>query len=569
MRLPFSAGVISDATKIKNSGSCEDLFELLRQDGSPAGLTDFSSNYTKTDSGTNVNIVSGEAVLNGSNAYLQNGLVYAAIPRASGYLEFKFKIEGAVVNNSWQIGISSGTALPNSAAPAGFLIDVFATVHDYTASTQIMSRGLTIAADTYYTYRIYLDTLLASKYKITIQGGTFTEETTIADITNGLHNVGTNFYFFISRYANSSTRKIYIKEVKWFRLYPTDAPYVDFVSDAGASKLHYGVDFTNLALPTNVPTNVAPNNLEFAYSYDDGTPSFSGKYTLTNFKAIGAISGNKRYLRIRVYANSNGETQTYIAPINADDAVASIEGAGAVAPEAFLASAVSWGVQSVKVSWGASAGAMTYRVFRDTVDVSGELRNVSQWIDSPVPAGTYEYVVKAYNAVAPSGTASNTVTLVKGTGGLATIYDVLMAIYRAMFNMQKIEKVGSTYYLNTYDDDDTTLVASCALKTFDAADIGNLAGTVTPSIRLKSAISGVGAELTGTIWERVQSVFKKEFNTRKNEEVVVGSGVVSEVLYDDNDTTKISQQALKTFNGDNLPSQLNTTTPSQRMRSSI
>lgn len=241
--------------------------------------------------------------------------------------------------------------------------------------------------------------------------------------------------------------------------------------------------------------------------------------------------------------------------------------AGASAPEAFLANAVAWGVQSVKVGWGASAGALTYRIFRDTVDVSGELRNVSTFIDSPVVAGTYSYVVKAYSAV--GDTPSNTVTLVKGAGGLATLYGVLSAIYRAMFNMQKIEKVGSTYYLNTYDDNDTTLVASCALKTFDEADIGDLAGTVTPSIRLKSAISGVGVELTGTIWSRLQSVFKKEFNTRKNEEVVVGSGVISEVVYDDNDTTRISQQALKTFNGSNLPSQLNTTTPSQRIRSSI
>jgi hypothetical protein len=241
--------------------------------------------------------------------------------------------------------------------------------------------------------------------------------------------------------------------------------------------------------------------------------------------------------------------------------------AGASVPEGFLANAVAWGVQSVKIGWGASAGALTYRVFRDTVDVSGELRNVSSFVDSPVVAGAYVYVVKAYNGV--GDTSSNTITLTKGTGGLATIYGVLSAIYRAMFNMQKIEKVGSTYYLNTYDDDDIALVASCALKTFDEADIGDLVGTVTPSIRLKSAISGVGEELTGTIWERVQSLFKKEFNARKNEEVVVGSGVVSEVVYDDNDTTKISQQTLKTFDGSNLPLQINTTTPSQRLRSSI
>lgn len=239
--------------------------------------------------------------------------------------------------------------------------------------------------------------------------------------------------------------------------------------------------------------------------------------------------------------------------------------AGSASPEAFLANAVAWGVQSVKVGWGASAGAMTYRVFRDAVDVSGELRNVSTFIDSPVVAGTYSYVVKAYNAVGT--TDSNTIALTKGSGGLATIYGVLSAIYRAMFNMQKIEKVGSTYYLNTYDDDDTTLVASCALKTFDEADIGDLAGTVTPSIRLKSAISGVGTELTGTIWEKVQSLFKKEFYTRKNE--IVEAGVTSETLYDDDGLTMISKQSLKTFNNNNIPIQSDTKTPQIRMRSTI
>ena len=150
-----------------------------------------------------------------------------------------------------------------------------------------------------------------------------------------------------------------------------------------------------------------------------------------------------------------------------------------------------------------------------------------------------------------------------------TIYGVLVKIYKAMFNQQKIEKVGDTYFLNTYDDDDTTVIASCALKTFDEEDIGDLAGSVTPSARLRSAISSIGVEISGTIYGLLTKMYKKEFNTRKNEEVTVGSGVISEVVYDDNDTTRISVQDLKTFAGQNLPSQINTTTASQRRKSTI
>jgi hypothetical protein len=240
--------------------------------------------------------------------------------------------------------------------------------------------------------------------------------------------------------------------------------------------------------------------------------------------------------------------------------------AGASAPEDFLANVIAWGVQSTKVTWGASAGALTYRVFRDDVDVSDELRNVSEFIDSPVVAGTYEYVVKAYNDT--DNTSSNTIAFVRGTGGFGTVYDVLMAIYRSMFNQQKIEKVGSTYYLNTYDDDNVTLLASCALKTYDDNDIEDLAGSVKPSTRMRSAISSVGQEIVGsTVYDLLSKIFKKSFFTRKNEEI--STGVMGEVVYDEDDLTKISQQHLQTFDGDEIPSQAKVYTPQIRMKSSI
>jgi hypothetical protein len=64
-------------------------------------------------------------------------------------------------------------------------------------------------------------------------------------------------------------------------------------------------------------------------------------------------------------------------------------------------------------------------------------------------------------------------------------------------------------------------------------------------------------------------LFKKEFNTRKNEEVIIGSGIVSEVVYDLDDATKISQQTLQKFDGTNLPSQVNTTSAQIRRKSTI
>lgn len=151
----------------------------------------------------------------------------------------------------------------------------------------------------------------------------------------------------------------------------------------------------------------------------------------------------------------------------------------------------------------------------------------------------------------------------------ATIYECLAKIYKAMFNQQKIEKVGDTYFLNTYDDDDETIIASCALKTFDEEDLPSLEGSVTPSIRLRSSIDSIGLTPDNTIYGLLSKLYKKEFNLRKNEEVVVGSGVISETLYDDDGVTMIAKQDLKDFNGQDLPSQLGTTSPQIREADSI
>lgn len=566
MRIPWGAGVPSSATKLKETCTGSDVYELIEQTLISDNFANLN-NWTVADPQSKITVSNNSVIADGTGVFATPTGISRQLTRAKMCIQIKYLDNGTLANN-FGVYINNANAFPTANAANGVLAWTLSSLTTQGfAGTGTHIPMLNVAAQTEYTLTICIDQGTIggtwTKVKMKIVGGVFTD-TVPNEITTYVRTteIANPFYLFFHRIASSSSNKITWKEFKVLSGYATDSPHVLYTADAGTGKTINGLDFTNLALPSGV----ADTNLEFDYSFDDGTESWSSKYSLTALKALGAISGSKRYLRMRVYQNSNGETQTYGAIVNADDAVTSV-GAGASAPEDFLASAVAWGVQSVKVGWGASAGAMTYRVKRDGVDVSGELRNVSSFIDSPVAAGTYEYVVVAENDV--DDTSSNTITLTKGAGGLATIYGVLSAIYRAMFNMQKIEKVGSTYYLNTYDDDDTTLVASCALKTFDAADIGNLAGTVTPSIRLKSAISGVGAELTGTIWERVQSLFKKEFNTRKNEEVVVGSGIVSEVVYDDNGTTKISQQTLKTFNGDNLPSQLNTTTPSQRMRSSI
>lgn len=333
MRIPWGVGVISDATKTKETCTGSGVYELLRQDESPTGFTNFTG-WVEKDSGSNVNISAGVATLQGSGAYDANGLRWnTGIPIAEFIIEFKAKLATFTAGTpGLLVGFNTTAALPNSGQLQGIGLYAYSRYGAESGATVI---GTTIAtADTLYTFRIYIEkaadgTSYGGRVTINISG----VEHTIgaADIT--INAVPTTLYLFVQRFVNQVASLATIQEIKLFKSYPTDSPHVLFTADAGTGKTINGVDFTSLALPTGI----VDTNLEFAYYFGvaTATPTPSGKLSLTALKALGAISGSYQQLSVWVYQNSNGETQTYGAIVNAEDAIAGMGDEESVLPQAF------------------------------------------------------------------------------------------------------------------------------------------------------------------------------------------------------------------------------------------
>lgn len=406
MRIPWSAGVISDAALIGRKDSCNDLYQLLH---TLSYSTDFPDNtgWTEVDSGSNVDLSSGIWSFNGNGSFNANGIYKntpIAISGRGGYVEFKARIP--IVALGGECLIRSVSGLPTALTGQTGLTVASTVLRNYYAGAQ--ANGVTIRGDIWYTIRIYVTKDGTSIYDLrhTIQDDTvYLTETEFLSLYQAV-NIG-EWYFNIQRRTNSAGALLQFKEYReYFGGYSVAAPYVTYACDAGADKYINGLDFTSLALPSGV----SDTNLEFDYSFDDGTPSYSSKYSLTNLQALGSISGTHRYLRIRVYANSNGETQAYIASVNADDAIVSIQAASEgdlVAPVISESYAFA---DSVKINIYPNKNWNTLEIYRDDVKIA-DATNFTYYIDTSVAADTeYVYTAKALNTTGGSAT-SNAITI--------------------------------------------------------------------------------------------------------------------------------------------------------------
>lgn len=408
MRIPWGVGVPSDATKIKASGLCDDVFELkylLNYSTDWADATD----WTEKDSSTLVNLSGGVWTFNGNGSFNANG-IYKTTGHARniGYLEFKYSIPASTANNIF-LQLPSTAAFPAAGASAlsvlGGAVGLVWTVFNSGQQTVVTAP---ITANTFYTIRLYIDkSANGTSWKAarcTIQGGT--EYVIEKEIGRGDYYVTelSDPFFPVFQRVQASTNLASIKEYRWYAGYATDSPYITYTADAGSGKTINGLTFTNLTLPTGI----VDTNLEFDYSFDDGTPSYSSKYSLTALKALGAISGSKRYLRVRVYQNSNGTTQTYGTIVNADDAVTSV-GAGASAPGAFVLTATARPT-SILLQWTNSTGYDYFDIYQDTVKINTTpiTDAISYLVEDLTEETAYTFKVTAVNGT--DSTDSNTVT---------------------------------------------------------------------------------------------------------------------------------------------------------------
>lgn len=415
MRLPNVAGILSDATKLKWS----DLDQTQSQLKELAAVTDdFAdlSNWTESDSGSNVNLVGAVVEMNGSNAWGANGLVLTGgVVRAEGYFEIKALVEASVAGG-FAINVSSTSALPPTGVGAVnyFIAPTVGNVMVLYDGVLALSTNIPMTPNTWYTFRVRIgkadDGSTWKRIKITIQGASdYLTETVLHEANWAATAHGNPAYFSIQRYTNNGGALAKFKEFRWYSNYDTGGPYSQYVHDAGSGKMFDNFDPTSLAMPGAV----VDTNLKFAWSFDDGTPTYSAWLTLAQLNAVSKQIANKRYIRLRVQNNSDGATQAYGAEPNADNAT---NGTGAPLPtpgvpvgqiiQAFNTSLL---IQSSFVQ-----NASGIKVFRDT-DPGGAFPEITgspfasyEILDDNNGAGLaentpYYYKLKGTNSAGDSG----------------------------------------------------------------------------------------------------------------------------------------------------------------------
>ena len=321
MRLPSVAGTLSNSTML----SWTNLDQMVAQTIFQAVITDnFSdlSAWTKTDSGTNVNLSNGIVTMNGASSWTSNGIrLTTGITRAQGYFEFKASFASNLQYNILA-SINNTNALPNG-TPSGSLVIVNTNTGGTTISSQSVGANMSsspITTGTWYTFRLYCLQCADGtwrKFKATIQGGAYSTETTLSETERPGTSVdfASTIYFSIARYATNANLTS-IKEFRWYSGYATSGPYIEYVHDAGSGKVFVNFDPTSLALPGTVPTT----NLQYAWSFDDGSAGYSAWLTLAALNAVGKQTANHRYVRLRVQLNSDGPTYLIGAEPNSDTA---------------------------------------------------------------------------------------------------------------------------------------------------------------------------------------------------------------------------------------------------------
>jgi hypothetical protein len=176
----------------------------------------------------------------------------------------------------------------------------------------------------WYTLRCYIGKGSLDTWewvKNTVQGDQYINEQLICEceITPGLAHPET-VYFGAQRYATGAG----ISQLKEFRAYmggyPTDAPPVVFVADAGA-----GSKFTNLYPPgMSFPSGFVNSQAIIQWAFhDDSTFAsrvMSDQMTLAAFNALPKQIGKHRFVEIHVLQASDGNTQSLATELNGDSA---------------------------------------------------------------------------------------------------------------------------------------------------------------------------------------------------------------------------------------------------------
>jgi hypothetical protein len=314
--LPKVVGTLSDSAEL----GWQDLDQTVTQMLFKNVVTDdFANlnNWTETDADGKVNLSNGVVTMDGGSSWTTHGLILTdGVTRGEGYFEIKFSTAsvGASSGNVF-VGPKNDATLSTVAAGFHAFLMVAALADGYNELVRITNSS-PIVINTWYTLRNYVlksnDGTTWKKVRFTIQGGVYVDETTIAEFEFTTTAYGTPLYYHLNRYWSNPTGLASFKEFRWYSGYGTDAPYVEFIHDAGVGKVFDNFDRTAMAMPAAMSSA----NLTFADSFDDGAASYGSPASLATWAGTGKTTARKRYIRIRVYSNSDGATRVYAAKPN-------------------------------------------------------------------------------------------------------------------------------------------------------------------------------------------------------------------------------------------------------------
>jgi len=327
-RIPWGTPTLSDSDKLewatRDYIGAEELiarlkFQLVESDD----FADLSA-WDETDSGGKVNLAAGVVSLDGNDNWGANGIARSVgVARAQGYFEWKER--GDALDGSSLVGIDAANALITSADVRAYRATAsnLSLSGYYTGATVSSYADFAFDAATWYTLRIYILNDYNGnprKVELTVQGGAYPAETSLG-VLFGAADIPATLYWLIQRRTSNAAKKVEIKEWRWYSGYDTGGEYMEFVADAGAGQVFDGLDWSNVDLPSGL----AGTNLKYKTSYDDDPASYDGSWlTKAQLNDKGAVAGNKRYIRLRVQINSDGDTQEYGAAVNADDGISGV-----------------------------------------------------------------------------------------------------------------------------------------------------------------------------------------------------------------------------------------------------
>ncbi len=341
MYIPFDNGTPGDATKLELFPGASDVYQLKKLAVFSDDFPDLTK-WTETDADGKVNLSGGIVTMDGGNAYNHGLLCNTSFVRADGLcFEIKVLWDSDVGSPNWLIGPSSVNSLVTAYGAAGYWgvwLYGGSLYQDINGSYPWWFPSPT--SNIWYTIRQYV---LLDKdgtwysLKFTIQGGAYSDETTIieSERSNSLNaQWPATLYWQLTRYLSNAGSLVRFKEARVYSGLSTAGEPVDFVSDAGAGKTHDGFKFSTFALPAGY----SATNLKIGYVYSDTADDWTygtwatGK-TLAEFNALTDLTTRKRYAKIRLMSGSDGATQQYAPrPLMETDGIADLPDVGSVIP---------------------------------------------------------------------------------------------------------------------------------------------------------------------------------------------------------------------------------------------